>query len=792
MSADGEPGELVRLGLQGLYEQVRRPPYRALQAHADLAGLTLRISTVSDLLNGPGMPRWATVEAFVRACAGYASAHDIQVPAGQLDVDRWHQRHSAAQEQQETQPVRRRATKSTPAAGRLVPRQLPADVYPFTGRAAELSSLDRLLAPTGEGESGGGPAPVLIAAISGIPGIGKTALAVHWAHRVAERFPDGQLYVNLRGFGPAEPMMDPAEALRGFLAALGVPPNQVPAGLDAQAGMYRSLLAGKRVLVVLDNARDAQHARPLLPGTPSTVALVTSRNHLTSLVAMDGAHPVTLDLLSPAEARALFDRRLGVRTSIAEPKAAERIVTACALLPLALAIAAARARQTGFPLATLAADLDNTARRLDALDAGDATSRVHAVFSWSYTTLSPPARRLFRLLALRPGPDISAAAAASLAGEHPAEVRRLLAELTRAGLLDEHRPGRYACHDLLHAYALEQAEHSEPAPERAAAVHRSLSHYLHTASGAAHLLDPSRTRVQPAPAPPGVIPEPLAVLDEALSWYHAEQETLTAAINQATAMELPEHAWQLVYNLVSYLKRKGQWHAWLSVQRLGLAAARRLDDPAAIAHMVRGLAVVNTKLGRYRTAEVHHQQALRLCRQLGDRGTEGNVQHSFAALFAVQGRFREALDHGRQMLEAHQATGQLAWQADALNVIGACYAGLGEYATGLEYGERAVAMHRRAGDRFGEAASWDTLGELHHGLGRYPESVACYRKALDIYPGIGERYYEAETLIRLGESHRSSGDDDASLRAWQRALGILEDLDHPGAAALAERIRKAT
>lgn len=786
MSADGEPGEQVRMGLQELYEQVRRPPYRALQAHADLAGLTLRISTVSDLLNGPGMPRWVTVEAFVRACAGYARAHDIDVPAGQLDVDGWHKRHGAAQEQQEARPVRRRATTPTPAAERLVPRQLPADVYPFTGRAVELSSLDRLLAQAGQGAAG--PATVVIVAINGMPGIGKTALAVHWAHRVADRFPDGQLYVNLRGFGPTEPMMDPAEALRGFLAALGVPPNQIPAGLDAQAGMYRSLLAGKRILVVLDNARDAEHARPLLPGTPPAVALVTSRNHLTGLVAADGAHPLRLDLLSPTEARALFDRRLGVPASIGEPEAAERIVTACALLPLALAIAAARARQTGFPLATLAADLDNAARRLDALDAGDATSQVQAVFSWSYTTLSPPARRLFRLLALHPGPDISAAAAASLSGQHPTAVRRLLTELTRAGLLDEHRPGRYASHDLLHAYALERAQHTEQAPERAAAVHRSISHYLHTASRASLMLDPARSTIELVPALPGVTPEPFPALDQVLSWYGAEQQVLTAVIRHATVTGLSDHAWQIVYALTPYLKRQGLWHVWLAVQRLGIVAARQLGDPVAIAQMLRGLAVVNMKLGRYRTAEAHYRKALRLFRKLGDRENEGNVQHGLAAMFAFQGRNREALDHARQMLELYQATGQLAWQADALNVIGACHARLGEYSTGLRYGERAVEMHRRAGDRYGEAASWDTLGELNHGLGKHPEAVACYRNALDIYPVIGERYYEAETLIRLGDTHRSSGNHAAARRAWQRALEILDDLDHPDTVSLSARM----
>ncbi|GAA1636642.1 AfsR/SARP family transcriptional regulator [Actinoplanes couchii] len=704
--------------------------------------------------------------------------HQSILRGGGVDVDGWRQGHGIVQDRPRARPA--------PVNGRLVPRQLPADVQAFSGRTAELSGLERLLDSGDRGD--GGPSSVVIAAINGMPGVGKTALAVHWAHHVADRFPDGQLYVNLRGFGPTEPMMGSSEALRGFLTALGVSPNRIPAGLDAQASMYRSLVAGQRVLIVLDNARDAEHVRPLLPGTPPAVALVTSRDHLTGLVATEGVHPVRLDLLSPSEARALFDRRLGAPASIAEPEAAERIVTACALLPLALAIAAARARQNGFPLATLAADLDDITRRLDTLDSGDPNSRVHAVFSWSYATLSPPARRLFRLLALHPGPDISAAAAASLDGRQPAEVLRSLTELTRASLLDEHRPGRYTCHDLLHAYALERARHTDPAPERAGAVQRSVSHYVHTAVRAGRLMDPARPIPEPPPVLPGVIPEPVPALDQALTWFGTEQQVLMNVIRHATTAGMPDHTWQAVYALTPYLKRKGLWHTWLTVQRLGLVAARRLGDPVAVAQMLRGLAVANMKLGRYRLAETHQREALRLFQDLGDRENEGNVHHGLAATFAFQGRYREALDHAQRMLDLHRETGQPAWQADAMNVIGACLARLGEYATGLPYGEQAVQMHRQAGDRYGEAASWDTLGELNHGLNRYSEAIACYRNALVIYPLIGERYYEAETLIRLGEVHHSSADVPATQRCWQRAWQILDDIDHPSAHALSERL----
>ncbi|MDT5035042.1 MAG: hypothetical protein QOE03_227, partial [Micromonosporaceae bacterium] len=270
------------------------------------------------------------------------------------------------------------------AGSAVVPAQLPADVYGFAGRDEPLARLDGLLAGPPMAASGR-PSAVVISAVSGTAGVGKTALAVHWAHRVADRFPDGQLYVNLRGFDPGGQVMDPADAVRGFLDALGVAVERIPASLDAQAALYRSLVAGKRILVVADNARDANQVRPLLPGTATALVVVTSRNQLTSLLASGGAQPLALDVLSATEARAMLIRRLGVGRIDAEADAVEQIITACAGLPLALAIVAARAQQSGFPLAGIAADLDKTELRLDALDAGDTTTDVRAVFSWSYT-----------------------------------------------------------------------------------------------------------------------------------------------------------------------------------------------------------------------------------------------------------------------------------------------------------------------------------------------------------------------------------------------------------------------
>jgi hypothetical protein len=360
------------------------------------------------------------------------------------------------------------------AVGR-VPRQLPAAVAHFAGRTGELATLTGLL--HGRADTGG---TVVISAIGGTAGVGKTALAVHWAHRVADRFPDGQLYVNLRGFDPGGQVMDPAEAVRRFLDALNVSPERIPVDLDAQAALYRSQLAGKRMLVVLDNARDTAQVRPLLPGAPGCLVVVTSRNQLTGLIASDGAHPVTLDLLTGEEARQLMVRRVGADRVAAEPAAVAEIITRCAHLPLALVLVAARAavRPHG-GLRVLAKELRDARQRWQMLTGDDPASDVQAVFSWSYQTLTSDAARLFRLLGLHPGPEVSAVAAASLARLPASTARPVLTELTGASLLVEHTPGRYAFHDLLRAYATDLTQRIDSDRHRRAATHRMLDHYLH-------------------------------------------------------------------------------------------------------------------------------------------------------------------------------------------------------------------------------------------------------------------------------------------------------------------------
>lgn len=431
-------------------------------------------------------------------------------------------------------------------AGSAVPAQLPPDVRGFAGRTNELAQLDALSA------TGGGQ--VVIVVIAGTAGVGKTALAVHWSHRAAEHFPDGQLYVDLRGYDQGGAVVDPADAVRGFLEALSVPPARIPADRNALVGLYRTQLAGKRMLIVLDNARDAEQIRPLLPGAPGCQVLITSRNRLTSLVVNTGAHPLTLSLLSADEARDLLARRLGVQRVTEECDAVNKIIAGCAGLALALAMVAARAATHPHrSLGALAAELADTGARLDALADADQAVDIRAVFSWSYAALTTPAARLFRLLGLHPGPDISIAAAASLAGVSPSQVRPLLTEITYAHLIVEHhRSGRYSTHDLLRAYATELVRHVDSDSVRRRAVDAMLEYYLDGAAEAARGLLPAwRERRQGEPEQPSQAPTELSM---AQHWLEAERANLVALGSFAVNHGWSEYALWLAALLHRYLE----------------------------------------------------------------------------------------------------------------------------------------------------------------------------------------------------------------------------------------------
>ncbi|UBU17907.1 AfsR/SARP family transcriptional regulator [Nonomuraea gerenzanensis] len=679
-------------------------------------------------------------------------------------------------------------TPAPPSAGTpAVPRHLPPDTEPFTAREDELAALDRLTAP---GPDRSPPPPCVV---TGTGGVGKTTLAVHWAHRVRDRFPDGQLYVNLQGYGPTHAARSPAGAVRLFLDALQVPPELIPATLEAQAGLYRSLLAGRRMLILLDNAHDSDQVRPLLPSAPGCLALITSRAELTGLVAAEGARTLALGLFSPAESRELLTRRLGAAKVGAEPQAVDDIVARCAGLPLALSIVAARAHtRPAFPLHALITGLDEAdgpdePDGLDVFDGGDTGTNLRTVFSWSYRALSPEGARLFRLRGLLPAPELSVAAAASLAGIDVRQARRLLTELTRANLAAEPTPGRYGWHDLLRAYAEELTLLHDSATERREALHRLLDHYLHSAHLGDRLLDMLHRVPLNLPEPgPGVVVARITDRAQSLAWFAREHRTLPAAIRHAARAGLDAHAWQLACACWGFLSQEGRSDEQVAMYRIALESALRLDDPAAQAHVRVGLAQALIRLGQDATSGSHLRQARTLFRALGDQAGQGVCLTYLSVLEDRRGRYAEGLALSEEALRLHRSAGDRAGEGRALNNIGWFHARLGAYEAALNRCEQALLIHRELDDRPGESATLDSIGYIHHLLGQYEEAIAYYLRALS-WRG-GKRALGARTLQRLGEAQVAAGRVAEGRQTLGRALDLVAELAPGDADALRARI----
>lgn len=668
---------------------------------------------------------------------------------------------------------------AVPGTARPVPAQLPADVRGFAGRAGALRQLDAVLAAAVDA-----PTAVLISAVSGTAGVGKTALAVHWAHRVRDRFPDGQLYVNLRGFDADGRVLDPAGALRGLLDGLGVTAEHLPTGLDAMAGLYRSLLATRRVLVLLDNARDVEQVRPLLPGSPTAMAVVTSRNRLMPLVAGFGAHLIDIDVLAVPESHELLSRRLGAEAVAADPDAVERVVAACARLPLALAVAAARALQAG--LATVAADLEDAGRRLDTLDAGDAASRVRTVFSWSYDTLKPAAARLFRLLGLHPGADIAVPAAAALAGQPVAEVRRMLRELTEASLITEGASGRFAFHDLLRAFARELAHTLDGEADRAAAAARLLDHYAWVAYRSTRLLA-SRRHI---PAPPDRAVAGTVPLDRgaAIEWFAAESETLVAAIHLAGTAGLDQQVCSLADSLIDFLDSLSRWQELETVQRLAVASASRAGDRTAEGHARRGLAQALARTGRHGDALPELRRARTIFTALADHRGLSLTHKNLSYVYDGLGRFSEAMFHAEQCLHFTEMVGDPAFEAGALNTVGWMHTAHGDAEVGLRHCLEALRLSRQHALRI-EPNVLDSVGHAYLRVGRVTDAIASFTAAVSLHRTFGERRGAATALLGLGDAHQVAGDGPAARATWQQAMEAFDELHHPQAEAARSRLR---
>jgi DNA-binding SARP family transcriptional activator/tetratricopeptide (TPR) repeat protein len=661
--------------------------------------------------------------------------------------------------------------------------QLPVQLPTFTGRVAELQELNRLLPAEGP------PPGTVITAVVGMAGVGKTALAVTWAHQVADRFPDGQLYVDLRGFHSTGSVMSEAEALRSLLDGLGVPAQRMPPGLDGQVALYRSLLKGRRVLIVLDNARDSKQVRRLLPAAAGCLAVVTSRNQLTGLVAEFGAHCVTLGPLTESDAMALLTRRIGAARVARELGACAEIIARCGRLPLALAILGARVVvEPAYSLEAVLAELRDGRSGLDAFNAEAPLADARSVFSWSYHALSPGAARLFRLLALHPGPDWSVAAAASLAGLDVTATRPLLKELLWAHLTTRRAGNRFFCHDLLRAHATELLAAEESQAEVTDAWHRLLDHYLHTAHAADTVVFPHRERVPLRPPVPGTTVTRPADLPAALDWMTAERSVLITLVTADTPYGGGAQRWRLAAVLERHLDRAGRWQEQEVAQKAAVALTEELGDLSGQAYAYQALGFACVRLEQWEAAERHLARALVLL--IGTSDPDGQaVTHRYLAYLAnVRRRHDEALGHYLRASALYRLTGRRGGEGSVRNEMGWTYLATGALSEAREQCEQAIALNRQIGHRGGEAAAWDTLGSAYERAHDRQRALTCCQRALELYRDIHDRSMEADTLAHIGSLHSQAGDRAGAERAWRDALAILEELDHPDAEGVRARL----
>jgi tetratricopeptide (TPR) repeat protein len=518
------------------------------------------------------------------------------------------------------------------------------------------------------------------------------------------------------------------------------------------------------------------------------MVLVTSRGQLTGLAVAEGARPVPLAVLTAAVARDLLAVRLGAARVAVDTSATDVLIALTGGLPLALAIVAARAvAHPDCPLEALADELADVRDRLQMLGGGDASADVRAAFSWSCRQLSTAAARMFRLLSIHPGPDMTIAVAASLAGITRRAARGVLAELIACGLLSETAPGRYACHDLVRDYADEQSRARDRSSARQAAMARMLDHYLHTAHAAARLIKAEPAPLTLVPAHPGVRPESLRTEPEALRWYADNYQALVAVTAEAVR-GLDTYGWMLPVVMAAYLNRGGYWHQCAAALRAALDAARRMDDLHARARVHRCLGTVLTLLGQEDDAHAHLKDALRLCYRLGDQPGQAQAHLAFASLLCRQRRSREALHHTQHALRLFRAAGSMLGQAISANNIAWDHMQLGDYQRALRSGRRALKLGRDAGSHTITGHTWDTLGLTHHLLGQYPEAIVCYQQAIAEYRQAGHRPGEGATLERLGDAQDSNGNRAAAAASWSLALDILAGLRHPGAEAIRAKL----
>ncbi len=651
-----------------------------------------------------------------------------------------------------------------------VPAQLPPDVHSFTGRTAELEALDGLLSGA-DGE----PVALVISAVSGTAGVGKTALAVHWARRVAHEFPDGQLFLDLRGYGPDDPVPASA-ALESFLLGLGVVAGEVPPRLEERIALFRSLTSDRRVLILLDNASSADQVRPLLPGSASCVVVVTSRDSLSGLVARDGARRLDLDLLPPPDAFRLLWALVGDRVTAA-PDAAGEIAERCARLPLALRITAElAAARPATPLQTLAQELSDEQRRLDLLAAGgDPRTAIRSVFSWSYRHLEADAARAFRLLGLHPGRQWNAYAVAALAGTDAGTAEHVLEVLARAHLVTASGPpGRYGMHDLLRAYAASLMAQHESEDDRRGALTRLFDAYLAGAEACGDVLWPFERERRPSFAAGGITMRP-AGADEARAWLDTERPNLVAVAAHPAHRSWSSHAIGLSQVLWRFLNYGGHHGDANAITCCALEAARNADDLRAQAVALRYLAGIAWRVGRFDEAARHGSEALALHRRLGDRPGEGRALNTLGVSSYFLGRYDDAITHYRAAHAIAVETGDAVTQGIASNNLGDTLLRTGRYREAIAHLDNALTIRRATADLAGQAITIGNLADAQRSAGLVSQARESYNHALDLAAQIGDRNTEAYALNGLGLLLQDHGRHNDAMPHHQLALDLSRD-----------------
>jgi tetratricopeptide (TPR) repeat protein len=680
-----------------------------------------------------------------------------------------------------------------PGQSLMKPRQLPAETGHFTGRTEDLKFLERIAhqstqagkagASTGsadDGSAGDGPAVIVV---EGPAGIGKTALAIHAAHRLSGLFPDGQLWAGLRDPGDADEPVTDSQALHGFLGALGVAPGELPTGTDEQAALYRSLLTGLRVLVILDNARDATQMRRLLPASRGCLVLITTGARATDL-ADAGAHVLRLGPLREREARDLLEQRLGAARMRQEPAAVDDVVRLCGRLPLALGVAAARAAaDPGLPLAAIAAEL-----RSGEGDTSDPVATARTVFAASYTRLSKGAARMFRLLSVCPGPDISLPAAASLAAIPVGEARTALDELTVMYLVEEDRPDRFAVRDLLRDFAAEQAQATDGGSGLDAAARRLLDHYLRGMHAAMCLLYPERRPIPLVAPVPGVEVESFSH-SRALAWWRTERPVVRSLVTYAARhSEFGAYCWQLAWAMAPMLVRGGFFRDYLASQGAAITAASGLGDPLGQGIANYEYAHACALLGEVADSDGHLKVALDWFARAGDQRGAAAALDALAQLLMQEGEYLQALEREKEALELRRVIGAPDGIAHSEHTMGSICARLGRHDEAVRHCQHSLDLSRETGSRARTIDALSTLGSVHLSLGDYSRAVACYTEVLAICRVIGDSMSTAQALTGLGDAQHAKGDVRAAYDTWRKALAILGNLPNADVEPLRARL----